>query len=284
MAALTRDRNTPERPGDVFHLPMAAATEIFAGALVCRDSSGNAVPGSTATGLVPVGRAEMHVNNPGDAGDKHITVKRGVFRFANSAADDEITKAEVGQVAYIVDDQTVAKTSGSNTRSRAGFTADVDDEGVWVLLGYGLLSDPTGALLAANNLSDLVNAATARGNIGGGANKVIVQVPEIDLVGANEQVKRVVAPVAGDLALVQSVTSGALAAGDATLTVSINGVAVSTGAITIAQSGSAAGDVDSVEPDDDNTVAVGDVIEITVGGANTAEETADVAITITPSA
>ncbi|MDP1137032.1 hypothetical protein Q6325_30845, partial [Klebsiella pneumoniae] len=75
------------------------------------------------------------------------------------------------------------------------------------------------------------------------------------------QVKRIVSPVAGDIALIQSVISGALTVGDATLTVSIGGVAVTGGALTIAQSGSAAGDVDSAEPSDDLPVAVGDVIE-----------------------
>ena len=37
--------------------------------------------------------------------------------FANSASGDLITAAEVGSDCYIVDDQTVAKTNGSSTRS-----------------------------------------------------------------------------------------------------------------------------------------------------------------------
>ena len=52
--------------------------------------------------------------------------------FANSAAADAITLADIGADCYIVDDQTVAKTSATNTRSVAGKVFDVDAEGVWV--------------------------------------------------------------------------------------------------------------------------------------------------------
>ena len=45
---------------------------------------------------------------------------------------DAITLADVGSDCYIVDDQTVAKTNGTNTRSVAGKVFDVDADGVWV--------------------------------------------------------------------------------------------------------------------------------------------------------
>ena len=50
----------------------------------------------------------------------------------NSAAGDAITRAEIGDVCYIVDDETVAKTNGTSTRSAAGTIRDVDAQGVWV--------------------------------------------------------------------------------------------------------------------------------------------------------
>ena len=53
-------------------------------------------------------------------------------QFANSAATDAITLADIGKDCFIVDDQTVAKTDGSGTRSRAGRVFDVDADGVWV--------------------------------------------------------------------------------------------------------------------------------------------------------
>lgn len=45
---------------------------------------------------------------------------------------DAIALADIGSDCYIVDDQTVAKTSGSATRSVAGKIFDVDAAGVWV--------------------------------------------------------------------------------------------------------------------------------------------------------
>jgi len=139
MAALTKDRNTPERSGKDFQFPVAAATRIFAGSLAVLDA-GVAKPGAVATGLVAVGRADAHADNRlGGAGDMMVQVRTGVFRFANSADTDEITLADVGADAWIVDDQTVAKTGAvveSNpTRSKAGRIVDVDAHGVWVSIG-----------------------------------------------------------------------------------------------------------------------------------------------------
>lgn len=134
MAALTQDRNTPawggggRRRGDI-----AAATTLFAGAMLMRDASGNIVEGQTATGLTGVGRALVRVDNAsGSAGDKTIDYDVGVHRYGNSASADAITKAEIGDLCYAVDDQTVAKTDGSASRSPAGIIEDVDALGVWV--------------------------------------------------------------------------------------------------------------------------------------------------------
>ncbi len=133
MTALTKDRNTPRRDGIQFSDPVAASTRIFAGSIVCLNAAGNAVPGSTATTLKARGVAQEHVDNrDGSAGALHVETRRGVFPFANSTTTDEITRADIGAEAYIVDDQTVAKTSATNTRSVAGVIRDVDSDGVWV--------------------------------------------------------------------------------------------------------------------------------------------------------
>ncbi|WP_297813724.1 hypothetical protein [uncultured Methylophaga sp.] len=130
MAALTQDRNTPRRLGDEGNHPVAASTEIFAGGITVLDASGNAAPGSTATGLKAVGRAEEHVDNgAGSAGDKSVQTRKGTFRFDN---DGSIDRTHIGGKAYIVDDQTVAATDGTGTRSEAGDIQDVDSDGVWV--------------------------------------------------------------------------------------------------------------------------------------------------------
>lgn len=133
MTALAKDRNTPRRDGIQFHDPVAASTTIYAGSLVCLNASGYAVPGSTATTLKARGVAQEQVDNSaGAAGAQEIETRRGVFPFANSSSTDQITRADIGSTAYIVDDQTVAKTNGTSTRSVAGIVRDVDDAGVWV--------------------------------------------------------------------------------------------------------------------------------------------------------
>ena len=133
MTAMTQDRNTPARDAKDFQFPMAASVLIYAGAMVAINSSGYATKGQTATGLRGAGVAQEHADNAtGAASDISVKVRRGCFRFANSASGDAITLADVGSDCYMVDDQTVAKTSGSNTRSVAGKVRDVESAGVWV--------------------------------------------------------------------------------------------------------------------------------------------------------
>lgn len=136
MAALTNDRNTL-RLGDETHkrAGVAANAKIFLGALVALNASGFAVPGSTATTLRAVGRASESVDNTGGAnGDESVSIDRGIFLYANEAGDP-ITLADINKTCYIVDDQTVARTNGTNTRSMAGRISDVTSEGVWVAVG-----------------------------------------------------------------------------------------------------------------------------------------------------
>lgn len=131
--ALSADRNTPRRQGDMRNGPMAASVKVFAGSLVMRNAAGYLTKGATATGSVGVGRAEAQVDNSaGSAGDKALDYRPGVFQFKNSASTDAITIAEIGDKCFIVDDETVAKTDGSSARSPAGIVEDVDAQGVWV--------------------------------------------------------------------------------------------------------------------------------------------------------
>ncbi|WP_323780137.1 hypothetical protein [Thalassovita sp.] len=133
MTALTADRNTPRYEGDIRQGGVAASTKIFGGAIVMRNAAGYLTKGQTATGLVGVGRAEEQVDNSAGAnGALNIDYRPGSHRYANSASTDEITAADIGAKCYAVDDQTVAKTDGTSTRSPAGIVDDVDALGVWV--------------------------------------------------------------------------------------------------------------------------------------------------------
>ncbi len=136
MSALAAARNTIESTGEVFGFPVGASTTCYQGGIAVLNG-GYAKPGTAATGLVAVGRFEETVTAV-SAGDASVRVKRGVFKFANSAAGDLIAQADVGADCYIVDDQTVAKTNGTSTRSRAGQIVGVASDGVFVQIGLGL--------------------------------------------------------------------------------------------------------------------------------------------------
>lgn len=130
---LTAAKKTQSRAADQFGFPAAADAVIHRGALVVLNA-GYAEPGSTATDLVAVGIAEEGIDNTGGAdGAKTVPVKRGCFRFANEATDP-VDLSHVSQPAYVVDDETVAASDGTGTRSAVGIIRDVDAGGVWVEL------------------------------------------------------------------------------------------------------------------------------------------------------
>ncbi|VXD04164.1 hypothetical protein [Pseudomonas sp. 9Ag] len=131
MSALTRDRNTPLMNATVIAVLVASNAKIFAGALVVANANGYAAPGSTAVGLTYLGRAEDSVDNTGGAdGAATVPVRRlNAFKWGN---DGSITQAHQGKTAYIVDDQTLAATDGTGTRSAAGRIVGIESDGVWI--------------------------------------------------------------------------------------------------------------------------------------------------------
>jgi hypothetical protein len=133
--ALTADRNTAMKDGELISVPVAASVTIFAGGLVAASATGYATPGAVATTLTALGRAEGFVDNSaGAAGAKNVLVRRKrAFKFKNHAAD-LVVQADLGKVCYIVDDETVAKTDGTSTRSAAGTVLGVESDGVWVFI------------------------------------------------------------------------------------------------------------------------------------------------------
>lgn len=249
---LTADRNTRRADrGMIKSVPMSAS-KVFAGGLVCRNAAGYAVKGSAALNLRAIGRSNEQVDNSaGSAGDLNVRVEEGIFIWKNSTSTDEITFADIGSRCFIVDDETVAKTSGTGTRSPAGRIVDVlADGGVAVLMGEDILAP----------------------------RKIYVPIRVATLVGTN--VYYGVAPVAGRVTKIYSITEGVLTTGDATLTGKINGAAITTGVLTITQAGSAAGDVDQAVPTAANVVAAGDKLSMTVGGTNATATVANVLVEI----
>lgn len=130
---LSADRQTPFKASDNLVVPVAANAVIYAGALVVANATGFAAPGSVATTLTYLGRADEAVDNTGGAdGAKTVKIRRNqAFKWKNSGTDP-IGQDSLGKVCYIEDDETVAKTNGTNTRSAAGKVVQIDSNGVWV--------------------------------------------------------------------------------------------------------------------------------------------------------
>ena len=132
MTALTKGRTVKSIPGILFNFPVKADAVIHQGAIVVLDSSGYAKPAITATGLIPVGIARESVDATGlSSGDASVEVEVMVAACANLGAD-AVTFTEIGKLVYLVDDQTVAKTSATNTRSVAGTARKIEGGLVFV--------------------------------------------------------------------------------------------------------------------------------------------------------
>ena len=117
MTALTTYRDT-KRMGDDVHpdileIKVADNVHIFKGAIVGL-AGGYAAPAGAACSKV-VGIAESEIDNtqPGHAvGAKSVRVRQGAFKGGNTGGADALAGADLGNLCYAADDQTVAKTVG----------------------------------------------------------------------------------------------------------------------------------------------------------------------------
>jgi hypothetical protein len=142
MTALAKNIE-PLRRGDFVRkirtLPVKGNVHIYHGATLVLNG-GYLAPATTATGLIAVGVAEQEVDNTGGAdGALTCRLQQGEYVRENSSAGDAIAQADVGADCYLVDDQTVAKTSNSGARSRAGKITEIQADGRPVVqLGIGV--------------------------------------------------------------------------------------------------------------------------------------------------
>jgi hypothetical protein len=131
MAALTKDRATPYRDGIEIEFPVAANSKIYAGSLVCANTSGYAVPAADTAGLRFLGVALEQTDNTGGAnGAKSVRLRRsGAFEFDAAS----ITQAMVGTAMYVVDDHTIDDAAGPVNDIRVGVLVKyVADTKGWV--------------------------------------------------------------------------------------------------------------------------------------------------------
>lgn len=284
MPALARDRNTQKRVLTRFgKVPVDGGSHIFAGSLVGLNATGYLVPMTATTSLRCLGMALENVDNTDGAdGDLLCDVEPGIFKWANGSGADEIAFDDIESVCYALNDNSVAIVG--TARSVAGRVIGVESDGVWVRS-----PDPIGAdgdLVAANNLSDVALAATARVNLEAQRHWMPFG-QRADLIASNNGVYYYVHTGPSAVLIdIRTRLSAALATGNATLTfaISTDGVSftnVTGGVVTITQSGSAIGDLDSASPSAARTIAEGNVLRMTVGGTNTGAAFADVGIEMT---
>jgi hypothetical protein len=158
MADATQPLNTPERPGLITRLLLAASALIYQGVLVAVNSAGNAVKASDTAGLRVMGMAlDTADNTDGAAGDLGVDVKQGIFLFDNSAGA-AVDADDVGKLCYVEDDHTVAESS--THKVIAGRVVEVESRGVWVDTRYAQRV-PSADTLTALTFSATVTAAEA---------------------------------------------------------------------------------------------------------------------------
>lgn len=141
MTALTAARDTKQMGSNpiaaTLSLPVAAATTIYAGAMVAVNSSGYAVPASADSKLKVVGRCQKTMKNTtaegyGAAGDLNVTIEQGIFQFVNGSSLNALTEADRGKLCYASDDNVVNRRDGMGTYPVAGKVVKVESGGVWV--------------------------------------------------------------------------------------------------------------------------------------------------------
>jgi hypothetical protein len=227
MTALATDRLTKfagPYPGRGTY-GTAANVRLFKGAMLALDSAGRVVPGGAlSTGaLTAIGKCSAQYDNRtgsvlgGAADAANAECEYGVFGWANSAAADAITVANVGQVCFMVDDQTVALTSAGGTRGPAGIVSEVRGTLVYVVMGPDIVG-----FIAQDVAAAAVTQFRARNIVNGNVASLAAYT-----VAANTAVNDNVLNVAGDLVLLVAQSTpaqnglyavGTVAAGVAPLT------------------------------------------------------------------
>lgn len=143
MTALSADTARKERNPELKRLmdyPVAAATTIYAGSMVCLDASGNAVKAADTAAYVFVGIAEAQVANTvaagfGTAGDLRVTVASGhdvlMTQTTSAFAATDVNKT----MTYVLDDDTVDVAGTTTNDVEVGVVKQyVSTTQIWVCI------------------------------------------------------------------------------------------------------------------------------------------------------
>jgi len=162
MTALIADRLTDFKEGVELNYPVAGSSKLYAGGMVCTNSSGYAIPGADTAGVVFLGVSmSQKDNSSGSNGDLNATVrKKGTFKFACSG----MAITDIGKPVYVSDDQTVALISGVTNAIPCGRIAGyVSATEVWVDIDVDHL-EPEKVIMSFP-ISLVANVTTVNGGV-----------------------------------------------------------------------------------------------------------------------
>jgi hypothetical protein len=132
MTALSKDRDPRRKEGLLGQNPAYQAVKIYGGALVMLNATGYIIPGADTASCIFAGVATKQVDNSsGSSGDKTAEYWRnGLFLMT---LDTAITRANVGDQVYLVDDQTVDLVANVTNNIFCGVIAEyMDTTHAWI--------------------------------------------------------------------------------------------------------------------------------------------------------
>jgi hypothetical protein len=237
MALLTGKKTVQGTGRGLLSLGAKAAAAILQGGLTML-ASGYATPAAAGTGGTDfakigavslfrlVGVAQASVTGSGVDGAIPIDVQQGDWLCKNSAGVDAITVANIGHYCFVVDDETVARTSNFRMRPRAGVVIAVDSTGVMVriLPEIAASADRYIYLPFVINATDLAAGTSQEfvSPVSGTISRLSTAVQVAIVTGGDVTVNLDVTPVAGltctipDAAAKGSIVTDTPTAGDAT--------------------------------------------------------------------
>ncbi len=162
MTAATADVPTTTKLPQVIAYPVATATRIYKGTMVCLNAGGYAVPAADTSGFTNVmGLAFEDVNNAGGNGALSIRVQTNILALM---AATSITQAMVGSTMYVTDDSTF-----DNTDLGDGIIAGILVGFVSTTQGWLLLREPLAAFGSTIGSGDIGAGAVTTTKLDDGA-------------------------------------------------------------------------------------------------------------------
>ena len=128
---------TEMRVGILMPIPLAALALVLQGTFAVVGANGYAVASANVGGADQscVGIWDNSAENTGANGDVVACARRKQQFLVHNSATDPVTQADLGAAVFIEDNQTIAKTDGTGTRSLGGYFMGFDlqnPEFVWV--------------------------------------------------------------------------------------------------------------------------------------------------------